>query len=1566
MGGGGKGGSTTVQKMEIPPEVLARYNAVNARAETVAQRPYQAYSQDPNAFVAPLTATQQAGIQNTNYMAGAAQPYYGVGAALTGMGAQSVQPGALNVGQYYNPFTQAVAAPTLAALQQQQAVERSSLMNPQTARSFGGDRSGIVGANLARQQDLATAQAMAPIYQKAFSDALGTAQQQQQVGLTAAQADMNRLLQAGAQYGQLGTGAQQAGLAGAQAQLAAGQAEQQTQQAGLQALYNQFQQQQAYPFQVAQFLANIAMGTGALSGNTTTSTTTGGGGFFSDERLKENIQKVGETNDGQNIYRYNYKGDPRTQIGLLAQEVAREHPEAVGEQNGYLTVDYRDATKDAARDRKADGGSEMGTDIYDIDAPSAMLSGPMVSGLGAAGPFAGAQGLPIQAGAINPAAAGLLAPKATGFSPGTIEGAQAQLATLKGGKPAWSGEGYQDWKVKQLEDFLAGAQSQGGLVSGPGAFSRGGYAEAGYVNPALVYYSPVAAKGGLGGGAGPYGAALTPAQVQALKAPEIVKPQQQKSGLAQAAETGAALASLGKAGKGAYDWGKEQYDKATRYDWDAYNAKLPENAGADAAHSMKDIMEGKLIDLTSTYYQGGLVRDGYALQGGTPYGTDEENDPLGKALTQPLQKVEMMTPKNPAPKSAQGPSPAAEIGQAAGLAKAGKGLYDWGAGKLAGDATGAAGQLVNVGSATSTGLVPAAGEAATGLLGAGEAATGLLGAGEAAGAALGAGEALAGGAALAEGAGLLGTAAAAGEGIMAALPFLAFLSDERMKHDIQQVGRLNDGQPVYRFKYDGDDKTRMGLMAQDVERSHPEAVGGLGGMKMVDYKRATQVAAGLGQRQGFQQAGFVEGEEGGLVPFPQPVPGREQIAPEEGSTRAHREVFAPEVAPVPPADIPAKPRMQRSLGDIPPRPEPGLFEEGLGRDIKDFATSESFIIPALAGIGSMLASRNPTLGGAIGEGLVGGTTAYTNLQKQSADVLKQRFDIAKNVFKGPTMVTDENGSRWVWEDARDGSLLDQGEYQRRFNEFITGKGSSRAAPSTGLTTEPPRTSVPSSGTPTRTARDVVSEPAPKVEPRTQTATTTTSEVVEPAKPETTTPAATQPSTPNVAVMRQQALENTSLWANTDPAMNPRVLLPQVKRLDDEVKRLETEANQKNEIATRAGERNPDQAKLFQGQATNLLAQAERLRKERDDKLARAQKALDDAVLLQTKEAEGRQSQTIQREFKEEITPTGEKVLLPPGTTMPPAAAPKPTPEQEAAPKKATVDEKTGQLVLARPVAPAGGGLIQSNLPPGTKVTEMAPAQKAQTEDDAKFIEDFRTKGYSVSKARQHYYGLITAFKMFESGSTEGKLAGLGAIMQSFGYTDLAQKVASGDPAAVQFAEKIAPDLVLETLKAANPRFAQSEFTVVNEKGVPEPNKLPEVNFQMVKNGLAYLNRIEAFAQAWQRASQEEGWRSPSAYYAEWSKANPLTAFEQAAERQMGNFRGMNLPSADKWTPGTIYVVPKNLSTTKDPRTGISQAEGFARMGLKPGSPFRYNGPNAEQAITPVDPKTLFSITAVSQ
>jgi hypothetical protein len=66
--------------------------------------------------------------------------------------------------------------------------------------------------------------------------------------------------------------------------------------------------------------------------------------MFSDERLKEDIEPVGALKDGQTVYSYRYKGDPRTQIGLLAQEVAQVKPEAVAQHpSGYLMVDYAKA-----------------------------------------------------------------------------------------------------------------------------------------------------------------------------------------------------------------------------------------------------------------------------------------------------------------------------------------------------------------------------------------------------------------------------------------------------------------------------------------------------------------------------------------------------------------------------------------------------------------------------------------------------------------------------------------------------------------------------------------------------------------------------------------------------------------------------------------------------------------------------------------------------------------------------------------------------------------------------------------------------------------------------------------------------------------------------------------------------------------------------------------------------------------------------------------------------------------------------------------------------------------------
>lgn len=67
------------------------------------------------------------------------------------------------------------------------------------------------------------------------------------------------------------------------------------------------------------------------------------GGLFalSDERAKEDEEKIGETEDGLGIYSFRYKGSPRTQIGLMAQDVKRKKPQAVRRRaDGLMAVDY--------------------------------------------------------------------------------------------------------------------------------------------------------------------------------------------------------------------------------------------------------------------------------------------------------------------------------------------------------------------------------------------------------------------------------------------------------------------------------------------------------------------------------------------------------------------------------------------------------------------------------------------------------------------------------------------------------------------------------------------------------------------------------------------------------------------------------------------------------------------------------------------------------------------------------------------------------------------------------------------------------------------------------------------------------------------------------------------------------------------------------------------------------------------------------------------------------------------------------------------------------------------------
>lgn len=303
-------------------------------------------------------------------------------AAEAGTAANSSPLTGQQIGQYLSPYLNEVLGSTSQLLNQNnQQAQAGQLGDAIRSGAFGGDRTGIAAANLEQQQNLANANIYSGIANQGYQSALNTAQGQQQIGLAGAeqlagigQTAYGEGANTSSQLAGLGAGAQSAALQGSQAQIAAGTVQQQTQQAQDTALYQQFLQAQSFPFQTLQQQANIAEGTGALSGSTTT--TTQPGGFFSDERLKEDMQPIGKTFDGQPIYRYKMRGDPRDRIGLLAQEVEKKHPEAVGLAGGFKYVDYGRATEAAAnrshfyeggvvpfrRQRFADGGSSGGLD----------------------------------------------------------------------------------------------------------------------------------------------------------------------------------------------------------------------------------------------------------------------------------------------------------------------------------------------------------------------------------------------------------------------------------------------------------------------------------------------------------------------------------------------------------------------------------------------------------------------------------------------------------------------------------------------------------------------------------------------------------------------------------------------------------------------------------------------------------------------------------------------------------------------------------------------------------------------------------------------------------------------------------------------------------------------------------------------------------------------------------------------------------------------------------------------------------------------------------------------------
>lgn len=220
-------------------------------------------------------AQQQAALGQQMFGQGAtaAQQQASMGLGAAGLMSTAGQQQAALGQQYFNQ--NAAQAQQLAALGQQQFDQGAT--SAQQLAAMGQGQAGLMStaggqqAALGQQlygQGAQNASQLAALGQQQFGQGQASGAAAQGLGAGIYNMGANTAQQLGA----LGAGAQAAGLQGAQAQQQAGLSTQQTDQAGLTALYNQFLQQQAYPFQTTQFLANIAEGTGALSGGSTSTT----------------------------------------------------------------------------------------------------------------------------------------------------------------------------------------------------------------------------------------------------------------------------------------------------------------------------------------------------------------------------------------------------------------------------------------------------------------------------------------------------------------------------------------------------------------------------------------------------------------------------------------------------------------------------------------------------------------------------------------------------------------------------------------------------------------------------------------------------------------------------------------------------------------------------------------------------------------------------------------------------------------------------------------------------------------------------------------------------------------------------------------------------------------------------------------------------------------------------------------------------------------------------------------------------------------------------------------------
>jgi hypothetical protein len=270
-GGGGGGSSapanttsTTTQTTDLPD--WAKGYAKDTLAKTAAltdvnQNPYQTYNQPRIAGFSPLQQQAQQGAAN---MTTAGQLGTGTNlATAAGVGGLGIAAQAnpynfqQNVGGYMNPYMQNVLTPQLDELRRQYGISGTQQAAQATqAGAFGGSRDAIMAAENQRNLGTAQNQAIGSAYNQAFN----AAQNQYNAGQGQALQGMQLAGQQANILGQLGQNqyGQQMGINQLQNQYGAQQ--QALAQQGLTQSYQDFINQQNYPYKQLGFMSDMIRG----------------------------------------------------------------------------------------------------------------------------------------------------------------------------------------------------------------------------------------------------------------------------------------------------------------------------------------------------------------------------------------------------------------------------------------------------------------------------------------------------------------------------------------------------------------------------------------------------------------------------------------------------------------------------------------------------------------------------------------------------------------------------------------------------------------------------------------------------------------------------------------------------------------------------------------------------------------------------------------------------------------------------------------------------------------------------------------------------------------------------------------------------------------------------------------------------------------------------------------------------------------------------------------------------------------------------------------------------------